>query len=59
MEYNPAMTNLQVQPAAPCRWHVPILRLSSDRPVNDPFVDMILEANWSSGRMVRRLHHAV
>src|SRR6478736_5049661 len=29
------------------------LRLSSDRPVNDPFVDVILEASWSSGRVQR------
>ena len=29
------------------------IRLSSDRPINDPFVDMILEASWSSGRIVR------
>lgn len=29
------------------------LRLSSDRPVNDAFMDIILEATWSSGRIVR------
>ena len=29
------------------------LRLSSDRPVNEPFVDLILEANWATGRIVR------
>jgi pilus assembly protein FimV len=29
------------------------LRLSNSRPVNDPYVDLILEANWSSGRIVR------
>jgi len=29
------------------------LSLSSDRVVNDPFVDMILETSWSSGRIVR------
>jgi pilus assembly protein FimV len=29
------------------------LRLSSERPVSDPFIDLILEANWSSGRIVR------
>ena len=30
-----------------------IIKLSSNRPINDPFVDMILEASWSSGRIVR------
>ena len=29
------------------------LRLSSPRPVTEPFVDLILEANWASGRVVR------
>ena len=29
------------------------LRLSSSRPVAEPFVDLILEANWASGRVVR------
>lgn len=30
-----------------------IIRLSSDRPINDPFVDMLLELSWSAGRLVR------
>ncbi len=30
-----------------------IIKLSSDRPINDPFVDMLLELNWASGRLVR------
>ena len=30
-----------------------IIRLSTDRPINDPFVDMLLDLNWSSGRLVR------
>lgn len=30
-----------------------IIRLSSDRPINDPFVDMLLELNWPAGRLVR------
>ncbi len=29
------------------------LRLSSPRPVNEPFVDLMIEANWASGRLVR------
>ena len=29
------------------------IRIASDRPVNDPFIDMILEASWSTGRIVR------
>lgn len=30
-----------------------VIRLSSDRPINDPFLDMLLELNWSTGRLVR------
>jgi pilus assembly protein FimV len=31
----------------------PVIKLSSDKPINDPFVDMLLELNWPSGRLVR------
>jgi len=29
------------------------IKLTGDKPVNDPFVDMIIEANWNTGRIVR------
>lgn len=52
LDYNPAMSNLQtsLQRRPDGRAYI---RLSSDRTVNDPYVDMILEATWSSGRIVR------
>lgn len=31
----------------------PIVRMTSERPMNEPFVDMLLELNWASGRLVR------
>lgn len=31
----------------------PFLHMVSDRPVNDPFLDILVELNWSAGRMVR------
>ena len=31
----------------------PYLKLTSERPVSDPFVDMLLELNWTAGRLVR------
>jgi pilus assembly protein FimV len=31
----------------------PYLKISSDRGVQEPFVDLILELNWSTGRLVR------
>ena len=30
-----------------------VIKLSSDRPINDPFMDMLMELNWASGRLVR------
>lgn len=31
----------------------PIVRIRSVNPVNDPFVDLLIELNWSSGRILR------
>ena len=31
----------------------PYLKLSSDRPVNEPFLDMLIQVNWAQGRLVR------
>ena len=52
LEYNPVMAGMQVslQRRADGR---AFIRLNSERSVNDPFIDMILEASWSSGRIVR------
>ncbi len=52
LEYNAAMTSLQakLQRRPDGRAYI---QLSSSKAINDPFVDMILEANWSSGRIVR------
>lgn len=52
MEFNAALVDLQVslQRRADGR---AFLRLSSARPVNEPFMDMILEASWANGRIVR------
>ena len=52
MEYSPSVSDLQIslQKRADGRFY---LRLNSTRAVIEPFVDLILEANWSSGRIVR------
>ncbi|MDM7941509.1 MAG: FimV/HubP family polar landmark protein [Hydrogenophaga sp.] len=52
MEVNAALAGLQIslQRRADGR---SFLRLTSPRPVNEPFVDLIVEANWASGRIVR------
>lgn len=31
----------------------PVVRLTSDRPINDPFLDLLLEIDWPAGRLVR------
>ncbi|HXE21846.1 MAG TPA: FimV/HubP family polar landmark protein [Rhodoferax sp.] len=52
LEYNPAVSKLRITLA-----HHPdgraYLSLRSDQVVNDPFIDVILVANWSSGRIER------
>jgi pilus assembly protein FimV len=52
LEYTAAVANVQIslQRRGDGR---SFLRLSSDRPVSEPFVDLILEARWASGRIVR------
>jgi pilus assembly protein FimV len=52
MDFNAALADLQVvlQRRSDGR---AFLRLTGSRPVNEPFMDMILEANWASGRIVR------
>ena len=52
MEYSPSVSDLQIslQKRGDGRSY---LRLSSVRAVTEPFVDLILEASWSSGRIVR------
>ncbi|TXT39927.1 MAG: pilus assembly protein FimV, partial [Comamonadaceae bacterium] len=48
LDYNQAMANLRTTLARRANGQA-YLQLSSDRPINEPFVDMILEASWSSG----------
>ena len=52
VEYNPVLpaTNVQLVRKPDGR---SALRVTSDRAVLEPFVDVIVEANWASGRLVR------
>ncbi|MDN3544762.1 MAG: FimV/HubP family polar landmark protein [Roseateles asaccharophilus] len=52
VEYNSVLSGTQVQVARRGDGRQ-VLRLSSDRSVQEPFVDVILELTWSSGRLVR------
>ncbi|MBI3154611.1 MAG: hypothetical protein HYZ20_04310, partial [Burkholderiales bacterium] len=52
VDYNPvlAATRVTLQRRADGR---SVLRLSSERAVVEPFLDVILEASWATGRLVR------
>jgi pilus assembly protein FimV len=52
IEYNAALagTRVTLQRRADGR---PVLRLAGDRPLSEPFVDVIVEANWATGKLVR------
>ncbi len=52
LEYNAALAGVQVslQRRADGRAYI---RLVSDRVVSEPFVDLIVQASWASGRIVR------
>ena len=52
MEYSTVLSGLQItlQKRGDGRSY---LRLTNTRTVNDPYVDLILEASWSSGRITR------
>jgi len=52
LEFSPTLANVTItlQRRAGGGYY---LQLASDRPVNEPFVDVILQAAWSSGRVQR------
>ncbi|HSV79816.1 MAG TPA: FimV/HubP family polar landmark protein [Ramlibacter sp.] len=52
VSYNPALGDVRVnlQRRADGRY---VISLTGNRSLNDPFIDLLMEANWSSGRVVR------
>jgi pilus assembly protein FimV len=52
VDYNPVLPGTQVQLLRRPDGRS-YLRVTSDRAVSEPFVDVILEMNWASGRLVR------
>ena len=49
--YGSAITGIRV--AVESRGDRAVVKVSSDTPVNDPFIDLLLEVNWASGRLIR------
>ncbi|HTY98655.1 MAG TPA: FimV/HubP family polar landmark protein, partial [Rhodocyclaceae bacterium] len=52
IDYMPVLANIRVSVEKRANGQ-PFLRVQTDRPVNDPFIDMLIEVTWSSGRLVR------
>ena len=52
VEYSPVMAGLQLSLARRADGRS-VVRVSGNRPVNDPFLEMLLEANWNGGRISR------
>src|SRR5574337_1132472 len=52
LEYNPIVPRLHIDLQRGPGGHA-YLSVTSDRPINDPYLDIIVEANWSTGRMLR------
>lgn len=51
VEYSPSVSGLRM--SVERRGNGAIVRVTSDRPINEPFVDMLVELNWSAGRLIR------
>jgi pilus assembly protein FimV len=51
IDFNPALLSLRF--AVEQRSGRQIVRITSSQPMNEPFVDMLLELSWNNGRLVR------
>lgn len=51
IDFNPALLSLRF--AVEDRGARQVIRVSSTQPLNEPFVDMLLELTWNNGRLVR------
>ena len=52
IEYNPALVGLQVAVERRGASQA-VLRITGNRPVNEPFLEVLLEASWAGGRLSR------
>jgi pilus assembly protein FimV len=51
IEYSPSLASIRV--SIERRDGKPIVRLSSSDPLNEPFVELLVELQWATGRLVR------
>ncbi|MEI6738437.1 MAG: FimV/HubP family polar landmark protein, partial [Pseudomonadota bacterium] len=52
IEYSPLLRQLRFAVERRANGQ-PVLKISSNAPINEPFVDMLVEMSWPSGRLVR------
>jgi FimV C-terminal domain/FimV N-terminal domain len=52
IDYSPVLSTLQFTVVKKPDGRA-FLKVTSSKPVNDPFIDMLIELNWASGRLVR------
>lgn len=52
LEFNPALTGLrfEIQQRGGAQ---PVVEIRSLRPINEPFIDLLIELNWATGKFVR------
>lgn len=53
VEYNPVLSSLKFSRGFTERNGHRYIQVTTDRPVNEPFINMLVEMNWASGRLVR------
>lgn len=52
LEYNPALTGLRFE-IQQRQGERPTVAIRSVRPINEPFIDLLVELNWATGKFVR------
>src|SRR4051812_856397 len=51
IDVNPALSGLRI--SIERRDKRPLLRLTTAQPINEPFLDLLVELSWNSGKLVR------
>lgn len=51
IDYGSALARVRV--ALDARGGRPVLKVSSTQPINEPFLDLLIELNWATGRLLR------
>ncbi len=53
IDYNPVLSELRFSNEVTVRNGRQYIQLTTDKPVNEPFLNMLVELNWSAGKLVR------